>query len=218
MESKSCIIELQFLPPIAFFQLLVNYDVFRLEKWENYQKKSYRNKAFILSANGKETLSVPLRKGKNNQTIITDVLIADDHPWRNKMWHAIVSAYRNAPYFIHYEIAIKNQLFDAKQITLFEWNMDWIKLILKLMKAEHLHPKIVFTEDYLHNYTDESLDCRNKFKINEKKNAAEFKKYEQVFSDKFDFVPNLSILDLLFCCGPKSVEYLLKNYDPSIAN
>ncbi len=209
MKLKKCVVELQFLPTIAFFQQLAAHDEFLIEKCENYQKKSFRNKARILSANGVETISIPLRKGKNNKTLIDHVLIADDHPWRAKVWHAIVSAYRNAPYFIHYEHKIKNQLFDNTATQLFDWNMQWIELILKLMKADYLRNKIKFTQEYLHQYDKDTLDYRNKIMLNQNSNRADFKRYEQVFADKFDFVPNLSILDLLFCYGPNSIDFLI---------
>ena len=69
--------------------------------------------------------------------------------------------------------------------------------------------KITFTKAFELNPGKETIDLRNAFhpKIKSSKN---FPTYIQVFAEKFEFIPNLSIIDLLFNEGPGAVDYLEK--------
>ena len=68
---------------IGLFALLTQSERFNIEKHENYQKRSERNKFDIINHLGKQTLSIPLKKGKNSGTLITDVKIAYEEDWQN---------------------------------------------------------------------------------------------------------------------------------------
>ena len=90
---SACLVEIQYLPPIPYMALFVQYDTVTIEAHENYQKGSYRNRAYILSPQDKQLLSVPLLKGKHQQMPITEVKIAYHMPWYSQHWHAIQTAY-----------------------------------------------------------------------------------------------------------------------------
>ena len=95
------IIETQYFPPIHTFSNALTSGVLMIEKWENYQKRSYRNKCNILTSQGILTLSIPLQKGKNNAQNIQHVLINKDEDWQTKHIRAIEAAYGKSPFYIH---------------------------------------------------------------------------------------------------------------------
>ena len=99
MERNTLLIEAQYLPSIQFFSKLTRFSTLLLEAHENYQKGSYRNRCHIAGANGLMRLSIPLRKGKNEQLPIQKTLISYDEPWITQHWQSIRSAYGNAPFF-----------------------------------------------------------------------------------------------------------------------
>ncbi|NJN78366.1 MAG: WbqC family protein [Saprospiraceae bacterium] len=98
----NALIESQYFPPLAYFSVLLKHEKVWIEQFENYQKGSYRNRCHIATANGLLRLSIPLEKGKNNQTCIKEVKIHNDTNWQIQHWRAIKSAYGNAPYFEYY--------------------------------------------------------------------------------------------------------------------
>ena len=79
-----------------------------------------------------------------------------------------------------------------------ELNISLIKIILKLLKFE------IPIEEKNHNKVNEKRDLI----ISKKIVDASILKYNQVFIDKHGFLPNLSIVDLLFNLGPESLDYL----------
>ena len=196
------LIESQFLPPIISFAHFNKADVIHLEAQENYQKGSYRNRCCIAGANGKQVLSSPLSKGKHRQCSIQNVQIAYHEPWQNQHINSIKSAYGNAPFFEFYADEIFD-LISQKKSFLWQYNHALLTGIFELMGMDKVIDKTTIFEKSPDNY----VDLRNKFrpKTNERDMALlSPHPYPQVFVEKHGFLPNLSILDLLFCAGPES--------------
>ncbi len=197
------VIETMAFPPVEFMRELAHHDTVEIEQHEHYNKRSFRNRYDILGPNGAIPLVIPLRKGKNNGRLITEVLIADDTHWPPKHIHAIQSAYGRAPYFEDY-FPFLRALFEDIPPTLFEFNVKALSLVLRLagiridlQRTKHFIPynsnEFEVIKDY---YTPNSID---KIPSNP---------YIQVFSDRFPFVPGLCILDLLFNIGPETILFL----------
>ncbi len=200
--NRTAIIELHFLPSIAWFSILTKYDICQIESHESYKKGSYRNRCHILGPNGLQRLTIPLKKGKN-QNSIQKVEIAYDMKWQKHNWQSIQTAYGKSPFYEYYVDEIKAAFFKPT-LFLFEFNMNLVTTIIELLDIEC---KFSFNTSFQKEYPKHIDDFRNiitpKTKI-----PMQTIKYEQVFEDKFGFVSNLSILDLLFCKGPESILIL----------
>ncbi len=204
MDSQSRILlETQLFPPIHYVSKLIQHPSVILEKNEHFQKGSYRNRCTIATAQGVQTLSMPLKKGKNQHQIITDVQISYDTDWQRAFWRTLQTAYGNAPFWEHYAPVIE-PFFLKKYTFLFDYNLDILQTIIKILK---LNKSITFsfTDTYLPDFT-EGVDFRN---VCTPKNVnSTYKRYAQVFEDRNGFIPHLSILDLIFCSGNQSLEIL----------
>ena len=199
MAQTSAVIEIQYLPPVAFFVVLAKYPVVWIERQEHYQKGSYRNRCHIAGANGLLRLSIPLKKGKNEQQPITDTSIAYDKNWMHQHWASITSAYGNAPFFEFYA-PILAPLYEQRWPLLYDFNYQLLETILGFLQ---LNVALKQTEKYHKQAPPQADDFRNT--IHPKKPIPfNLSTYPQVFMEKHGFMPNLSILDLLFCAGPQS--------------
>lgn len=171
-----------------------------LEAFENYQKRSYRNKTTILGANGPLLLSVPLLKGKHSAQFYKDVKIAYHDNWVKSHLESLQSAYSNSAYYDYYYPSFESTL---KKNHHFLWDLN-MELRQILRKNLHLSEEEMHSEIYLRSQ-EYNLDFRNeKAKIGVIKEV----KYFQVFEDKMGFIPDLSILDLLFNTGPEAFGLL----------
>ncbi len=208
MEPKTILLELQYLPPIQYFTKFFHYENVVIEQHENYSKRSYRNRCHIATANGVHRLSVPLKKGKNEQQPIRKVKIDYAVDWQKNHWAAILSAYSNAPFFEHYEMYFR-PFFINRTEFLFDYNLELLKTILMLLGFKQT-PDL--TTEFQKETSDLVVDFRNKIvpKKQSKIDDPDFKasKYAQVFEEKNGFISNLSILDLIFCTGPQAAYYL----------
>lgn len=169
---------------------------------ENYQKRSLRNSCNILTANGVINLSIPLKAGKNNNKPINSVLISYDTPWKKLHKRTIDTAYKRSAYYEHYKEVIENAL-NYQTEFLFDFNYQILLLLRRTLKL----PLII---SYSEKFDDDYLQTVNKFA--DKTTSLELCQictpYPQVFEYKFGFIPGLSILDLLFCLGPQTGDYL----------
>lgn len=203
------IIESQYLPPISYFAILLKQPSIFIEQYENYQKGSYRNRCHIATSNGILRLSIPLEKGKNNQTPIKEVKIYNADNWQIQHWRAIKSAYGKSPYFEFYADELF-PFFQKKYDFLLDWNMDLLHFMTENLG---LPIDIQLTDNY-YKKEDSIIDYRNKISPKkENPNLFQNLHYGQVFEDKHGFLPDLSILDLLFCKGPEAIFVIdkLKN-------
>jgi len=176
-----------------------------IEAHENYQKQSYRNRCRILTANGLADLTVPVVKDSGNKIPIKDVRIDYSKPWRHQHWYSIMSAYKNSAYYDYY-YDIFEPLYSERFEFLWDLNEVIREKIFNLLKIKF---EIKYSEDF---YGDVENDFRNSISPKKKYNVVDknfqLVEYYQVFSDKYDFFPDLSIIDLIFCEGPNAVDIL----------
>lgn len=185
--------------PVSYFAQLVKSENYKFEIHENFPKQTYRNRCNIQGANGKLRLGVPTIH--NGSRKMKDLEISYDHPWQKEHLKSLFSAYRSSPYFEYYEDEIV-PIFEKKEKYLFDLNLKTIEFINSKLKLEL---NLNTTESY--EIIDENLDFRSKFSPKFEPQI-QLPPYMQVFDDKFDFIPDLSILDLLCNEGPKSLTYL----------
>lgn len=202
MKANMQVYDLMYFPPTAFWSQWKKHGSLLIESADNYQKTSYRNRAHIAHPEGFVPMGIPLLKGKNSRMPYQKVLVDNTKPWQRNHWRAITTAYGKSPFFEHYSEQLK-PLFERKWTHLFDYNLEALLLVKNLLAFD----------DYSFELTDaydkypESEDFRSFIKPNRDINH-KFVEYVQVFSDKTGFVPNLSILDLLFCMGPEAQRFL----------
>ncbi|MEM8524307.1 MAG: WbqC family protein [Bacteroidota bacterium] len=210
MQEKNTIalIESHYLPCVQYLAQFLKYETIIIEQYEHYQKRSYRNRCHIMGANGLLRLSIPLQSGKNQQMNIREVRISYQENWQQLHWKSIASAYRNAPFFEYYADYLA-PFFEQKEEFLFDWNH---KLLLQLLDLLQLENNVQLSEQYEPTPTFPIVDRRDSIRAKKSrhKEALSFETipYVQVFQERHGFVPNLSILDLLFCTGPQAILYL----------
>ena len=174
-----------------------------IEVCETYHKQTYRNRCRVMTANGVESLSVPVVKVNGNHTMTKDIVISYKEHWQQIHRRCLESAYKASPYFDHYYDTLK-PIFETRFERLIDLNDAALKAVLKMLKV---NKEIVHTTDYVKVVED---DYREAFSPKTTPNPDVFPQYYQVFSTKFPFTPDLSVLDLVFNEGPEAITYLDK--------
>ncbi|WP_282039644.1 WbqC family protein [Saccharicrinis aurantiacus] len=197
-----------YLPPVQFMSHWVNTDEPIIEAHCNYAKQTYRNRCDILGANGPISLIVPVIKGRRPKVASKDVEIAYYERWQDLHWRSILSAYKSSPFFEYYmdDFAV---FYEKQYKFLLDFNNELMQVILD---ALDINKDLKFTEKFDRVLADDILDYRES--IHPKKDYSQldlnFKpiKYRQVFSDRYEFIPNLSVIDLIFNKGPEAIDLL----------
>lgn len=186
-----------YFPPIEYFKAIIRYDNIYLEINENYSRQSYRNRCNILSSNGMLPLSIPIIKPNNIKQNILEVKIDYSTNWQKLHINAITSAYGKSPYFPFYSDVIIKSISQNNKY-LFDFNLKVIDEILIILNVKK---EINKTTSFLKSYDNNFLDLR--YCIHPKQNTFNFINvpYIQTFNDRFEFIPNLSIIDLIFNVG-----------------
>jgi hypothetical protein len=171
-----------------------------IDEGERFQKQTQRSRTTILGGNGILHLSVPVIRPYGQKTAMKDILISYEQDWQKDHWKSVESAYRHAPYFEDYSTEIKKLIYTKEDllVTLNRKTLNWIieKLDLPILPYADQNCKPI----------QHASDDRVFF--NQKTYSLPFQPYIQVFSDKFDFIPHLSVLDLLLNEGPMARKHL----------
>ena len=191
-----------YFPNIAHFTAIVKAREVTFEMDDNFQKQTYRNRSYIYASNGKLQLNIPVIYSQKNRQKYRDVKIANDYKWQSLHWKSLESAYRTSPFFEFYADELQ-PLFTEKADYILDFNLkcfevicDCLQLDLNTNKTEVFDKNPINLIDYRHL-------------VNAKKETpVAFEPYTQVFGEKYGFINNLSILDLLFNEGPNAITYL----------
>lgn len=202
-QDRTIITDLFYLPPIEYFVSVLGFEEIHIDQTERFQKQTYRNRAQVLLANKVDVLSVPVI-GSSKKQLYKDVKIDYSQKWKNVHLRGIQSAYGKAPFY-EYFYPYFEQVFEKNLTFLFDVNLELLTVCLKLLKL-----KVRLNLEMENDFAPESVDSRGIIHTKEGftlRNVMTPHNYPQMFG--LDFVPNLSIIDLLFCMGPESKEVLM---------
>ena len=255
--------------PVQWYQKLNRHRCI-IEQHDNFVKQTYRNRCVIVSANGPQTLTVPIERYDGMKCAMRDIRISDHGNWRHLHWQALVSAYGETPFFEYYADDIRPFFEEHRWKYLLDFNLDITHTLCSLLDVR---PDLTLSDHYIDadeticsggglnataagfeeavkgldgaaesfgeavkglgeavkglggaNSLDgaaESLgsssasslfvDYRDAIRPKHPLPDAEFeaRPYYQVRAQRHGFLPNLSVLDLLFNEGPEGIFWLL---------
>ena len=206
MTERIILLSTAYFAPIQYYSEFLKADKVYIEQFENFIKQTYRNRCVIPGGNGPIQLIVPVVKGRGPKILIKDLQISYDTDWQRNQWRTIFSAYSSSPFFEYYKDDIQ-PFFEKKHRFLLDFNMEIHETICELLEIENT---FVLTSDF-EKVPEGTVNLRESISPKDKAHSArQFQtiKYTQVFSEKLGFLPNLSILDLLFNEGPNSYSVL----------
>ena len=210
IENNSFVAGLQYLPSIEYFARWLHHGTLLVEKHENYQKRTWRNKTAILSPEKPVFLSIPLRKGKNQEMQITNVEISYDEQWEKIHMGSIQTAYGKTAFFEEFESTV-NSILKKKHKYLWELNMEFLQYLISFFPGQW---KIEYTKTFEPTLPNDVLDCRTGIPAGSiSLKMFSYPKYQQIHRLANSHLPNLSILDVLCHLGPGTYEYLQKYKD-----
>ena len=144
-----------------------------------YRKQTCMNRCYIDSPHGALALTVPV-VNPHGRTPVADILISEHGNWRHQHWNALVSSYRQTPYFDYFEEDFYPFYHEHNWQRLADFNADLHQTVMRLLEPYPLIDQ------------DKRID----------------RPYYQMFASRHGFIEDLSIVDLLFNMGPESVYYL----------
>ena len=194
------ILPVAYMPSVEYVARLLREESV-VDLGEHYIKRSQRNRAQILSANGVMSLTVNVENANRPRQRITDVRIDYSKRWQHQHWVSILSAYKSSPYFDHYAHMLE-PFYKREWRYLVDYNMEYLSTLLRLLGVDD---KVNISEKYV-AAREGDVDLRPK---HNEGSTFVAEPYFQVFSDRMPFVANLSILDLLLCEGPQAVSAVL---------
>ena len=206
--------------PIQWYQKLYRAEDALIEQHENFQKQTFRNRCVIATTQGTQVLTVPVEAPSNLPQLgeastvdsaslnlgrqVGAIRISDHGNWRHLHWNALQSAYGDSPFFMYYEDDIR-PFFERRWEFLLDFNEAIRETICQLLDIQ---PRVHYTDEYIK--APSCADYRDVIQPKHPGFDPDFlpKPYYQVYASKHGFLPNLSILDLLFNMGPEAIFWL----------
>lgn len=180
-----------YLAPISWYERYLNEPT-AIEIYESFEKQTFRNRCEIAGPNGRQTLTVPVQKCESKQ-LTRDIRISYQSKWQHIHLQALMSAYKNTPFYEYYEDFFR-PIYNTHYEYLIDLNEALHDAVMRLM---YRTDKLVYTTEWM---SETALN--DAFLLRRPIN------YYQIFADKTGFQQNLSIVDLLFNTGNEAITYL----------
>jgi hypothetical protein len=215
-----------YLPWCGYFHKMLSCDLFVILDDVTYSKTAGTNKNKIKSPEGTRLLSVPIAHKKG---LIKDVTTFSEDKWPQKHWGSIQRCYARAPFWKQNQHLLL-PIFENPDEKLADLNLRLIEVIRTLLEiktpiirsseiqgttgqkgdkiisiCKALQATVYLSGTGAKAYNDEKEFKKNNIRLVYQK--FDHPIYPQLWGD---FLPNLSVIDLLFNCGPKSKDFLPK--------
>ncbi|MBS1731231.1 MAG: WbqC family protein [Bacteroidetes bacterium] len=196
------IIDNQYFPSINYYYTLLKNLNIEIVEYEVFKKSTFRNRCIITGSSGMISLSIPLKHGRNQKAFYRDVEICYQEDWQKRHWRSILACYNRSAFFDHYQSVLQD-IFSLKMKFLFDFNWYIQEKMASILRISL--PACCKTEP-----TPDEVqgDFRDIYSPQNFKQFHALGEYIQVFETKHDFIPNLSIVDLLCNLGPDAMNYL----------
>ena len=206
---------------MQWYQKLHRFHDVAIERMDSFIKQTYRNRCVIAAPNGPQALTIPVSHD-TDKPLTRDIHISDHGEWRRLHWNALQTAYGESPFFEYYADDLR-PFFERRWEFLYDFNME---ITLTLCQLLDIHPHITPTEQYTptadifggdetdggctHPSASLTADFREVIRPKHPLPDPDFcpRPYYQVYAARHGFLPNLSILDLLFNEGNESIFWL----------
>ena len=206
---NTIIIQSAVFPPIQQISWIMKAKTILVEQHDTYAKQTFRNRMQIAGPNGLQNLSIPVTKPLGAESKTKDILINYDSPWQTQFLKSIKTAYQNSAFFEYYIDDIEALLM-RKDEKLIDYNITILKALLNILE---INPSVKVTDKYEKTYENDFRDILHpKPQYQRADNIFKPSQYHQVFEEKYGFLPNLSIIDLIFNEGPLSYFVLINAY------
>lgn len=210
-NNQPILLPLLYLGNIQYWSKLMNHNVIVFNDLEHYPKGTFRNRCYIGSSQGFLRLSIPLVGGKHAGQKYTEVKIDKNENWQKQHWQSICTCYGSAPFFHHYAEKLK-VIYEKPFYHLWEWNLNLTKLVMEWLELDRQNFTLLSSNEKEINYFDLSQFFSPKPRFNKSDEHWKIITYPQIFERTLGFLPNCSILDLIFCQGPYALNILRKSY------
>jgi hypothetical protein len=199
-----CLIEAHFLPSLEYFCALHRFDKIFLETHEHFNKQSYRNRCYVLTSQGPKRITIPV-VATHQKILITNVKVDYTTRWQQNLLRKLESAYAKAPYFEHYMDDLKKEILRGHEY-LYDLDVALLSMCLQWLRWEL---PVSGNSSFEKSPPTGTKDLRDQILAKKDFGAREFyhpHPYQQVFGN--NFVPNLSMVDLVFCTGPNAAAVI----------
>lgn len=184
-----------YLAPVSHYSAYYRAEELQLEVCDHFTKQTLRNRCYIDSPSGALTLTIPVVKTEG-KTMMRDVRISDHGNWRHQHWVALESSYRQSPFFEYYADDFA-PFYEKKWEFLADFNEELMVLCASLLDIQKPISRTMAYE------ANEAYRANGAYESHWAPRP-----YYQVFASRHGFLPDLSIVDLLFNLGPEGVLWL----------
>lgn len=204
MPTYKPLISTAYLPTVRYMSFLAKYGAATIEQYETFPKQTFRNRTTIATGNGLMMLNVPVSRPSGNHTTTAEMVVSYHEPWNIRHWRAIASAYNAAPYFLYYKDELEEILMHRYE-HLLQLNEALLNYLLKKLK---ITCQLEYTQSFIKEAAS-YIDLRESLTAKKDDPSITYPHYNQVFESRHGFLPNLSVIDLLFNLGPEAKSYLI---------
>lgn len=193
-----------YLAPVPLYSALYSGAGFLIDDEAPFVKQTFRNRAVIATEKGTQPLTIPVVHDGGRMSM-RDVRISEHGNWRRQHWNALMSAYRNSPFFEYYADDFAH-FYEERDGFLMDYNLRLHAVVCELMGLER-------DVRFISEVRADNDGCRDLRAIAEPKALENMdgyspQQYYQVFAVRNGFIPGLSVVDLLFNMGPEALIVL----------